>query len=124
MADVSKEGEIMSIDTNDAVAARASFAARVGNDQVPFLLIAQKRWREIQRHIEEYAPLVVAEDLSKRQRRQILQRLNTFDAGPTEADRRAEREARISKAVQTAEALTREGRSAGGPWGFFSRSAA
>lgn len=118
----------MAIDTNDAVAARASFAARVGNDQVPFLLIAQKRWREIQRHIERHieedAPLVVAEDLSKRQRRQILQRLNTFDAGPTEADRRAEREARISKAVQTAEALTREGRSAGGPWGFFGRSAA
>jgi hypothetical protein len=40
-----------------------------------------------------------------RQRRELLQRLNTLDPGPTEDDRRAEREARIRKAVQTAEAL-------------------
>ena len=62
--------------------------------------------------------------MSARQRREILERLNTLDAGPTEDDRRAEREARIRKAVQTAEALAREGRSAGGLWGFFGRSAA
>ena len=51
--------------------------------------------------------------MSARQRREILERLNTRDAGPAEDDRRAEREARIRKAVQTAEALAREGRSAG-----------
>jgi hypothetical protein len=61
-----KKEEIMAIDAPDAVAAGPSFAARVGNDQVPFLLIAQKRWREIRRHIEEDAPLVVAEDFLKR----------------------------------------------------------
>ena len=58
------------------------------------------------------------------QRREILERLNTLDAGPTEDDRRAEQEAEIRKAVQTVEALAREGRSAAGLWGFFRRSAA
>jgi len=62
--------------------------------------------------------------MSANQRRELLQRLNTLDVGPTEDDRRAEREARIKKAVQTAEALAREGRSSGGLWGFFGRSAA
>jgi hypothetical protein len=57
-----------------------------------------------------------------RQRRELLQRLNTLDPGPTEDDRRAEREARIRKAVQTAEALAREGRSAGGLWSFLGRA--
>ena len=60
--------------------------------------------------------------MSERQRRKLLERLNTLDPGPTEDDRRAEREARINKAVQTAEALAREGRSAGGLWGFFGRA--
>jgi hypothetical protein len=58
------------------------------------------------------------------QRKELLERLNTLDAGPTQDDRRAEREARIREAVQTAEALAREGRSAGGLWGFLGRSAA
>ena len=62
--------------------------------------------------------------MSARQRRQLLQRLNTLDAGPTEDNRRAERQVRVKKAVQTAEALAREGRSAAGLWGFFGRSAA
>jgi hypothetical protein len=53
----------------------------------------------------------------QRQRRELIERLNTLDPGPTEDDRRAEREARISKAVQTAQALAREGRSAGGACG-------
>jgi hypothetical protein len=61
--------------------------------------------------------------MSARRRRELLERLNTLDAGPTEDDRRAEREARISKAVQTEEALAREGRSAGGLWSFFGRAA-
>ena len=43
-------------------------------------------------------------------RRELLERLNTLDAGPTEDDRRDEQEVRITKAVQTAEALAREGR--------------
>jgi hypothetical protein len=52
--------------------------------------------------------------MSARRRREILKRLNTLDAGPTEDDRRAEREATLRKVVQTAEALAREGRSAPG----------
>ena len=60
--------------------------------------------------------------MSARQRRELLERLNTLDAGPTEDDRRAEREASISKAVQTAQALAREGRSAGGLWCFFGQA--
>jgi hypothetical protein len=60
--------------------------------------------------------------MSARQRTEILERLNTLDAGPTEDDHRAEREATIRKAVQTAEALAREGRSAGGLWGFFGQA--
>jgi hypothetical protein len=123
-ADVSKGGDLMAIDTHDAVTNRASLAARVRADQAPFLLVALTQWREIQRRIEEDAAMVAAEDLSTRQRREILDRLNTLDAGPTEDDRRAEREAGISKAGQTVEALAREGRSAGGMWGFFGRSAA
>jgi hypothetical protein len=57
-------------------------------------------------------------------RTELLERLNTLDTGPTEDDRRAEREVRIRQAVQTAEAQAREGRSTAGLWGFFGRSAA
>jgi hypothetical protein len=60
--------------------------------------------------------------MSARRRRELLERLNALDAGPTEDERRAEREARIRKAVQTAEALAREGRSAGGLWNLFDRA--
>ncbi len=62
--------------------------------------------------------------MSARRRRELLQRLNTLDAGPTQDDRRAEREATISKVVQTELALAREGRSTAGLWGFFGRTAA
>jgi hypothetical protein len=62
--------------------------------------------------------------MNARRRRELIERLNTLDAGPTEDERRAEREATIRKAVQTAEALAREGRSAGGLWGLFGRAAA
>jgi hypothetical protein len=62
--------------------------------------------------------------MSARRRRELLERLNALDAGPTEDDRRAEQEATIRKAVQTAEALAREGHSAAGLWAFFGRSAA
>ena len=60
--------------------------------------------------------------MSVRQRRELLERLNALDAGPTEDDRRAEREAGLKKAAQTAEELAREGRSAAGLWGFFGRA--
>jgi hypothetical protein len=56
--------------------------------------------------------------MSARRRRELLKRLNTLDPGPTEDDRRAEREARLTKAARTAEALAREGRSPAGLWGF------
>ncbi len=59
--------------------------------------------------------------MSARQRRELLERLNILDAGPTEDERRAEREATIRQAVQTVEAQAREGRSAAGLWGFFGR---
>ena len=61
--------------------------------------------------------------MSARRRRELLERLNTLDAGPTEDDRRAEREARIRKAVQTEEALKWGRVSAGSLWGFFGRAA-
>jgi hypothetical protein len=55
-------------------------------------------------------------------RTELLERLNTLDAGPTEDDRRAEREATLSKVAQSAEAQAREGRSAAGIWGLFGRA--
>ena len=61
--------------------------------------------------------------MSSRRRRELLERLNTLDAGITEDDRRAEREARIRKAVQTEEALKWGRVSAGSLWGFIGRSA-
>ena len=61
--------------------------------------------------------------ISARQRRELLQRLNALDSGPTEDDRRAEQAARISEAVQTEEALKWGRVSAGSLWGFIGRSA-
>jgi hypothetical protein len=61
----------MAIDTHDAMATRASFMAPVGDGQIPFLLVALKQWREIQRRIEEGAAMVAAEDLRMRQRTEI-----------------------------------------------------
>jgi hypothetical protein len=61
--------------------------------------------------------------MSTRRRTELLERLNILDAGPTEDDRRAEREARISKAVQTEEPLKWGRVSAGSLWGFIGRSA-
>ena len=61
--------------------------------------------------------------MSVRQRRELLHRLNALDSGPTEDDRRAEREARVSKAVQIEEALKWGRISAGSLWGFLGRSA-
>jgi hypothetical protein len=56
--------------------------------------------------------------MSATRRRELCKRLNTLDPGPTEDDRKTEREAGLRKAAQTAEALAREGRLAAGLWGF------
>jgi hypothetical protein len=56
----------MAIDAPYEVAGGPSFAARVGDDQAMFLLIALKRWRDIRRRIEEDAPLGIAEDFASR----------------------------------------------------------
>jgi hypothetical protein len=55
-------------------------------------------------------------------RRRILERLNTLDVGPTEDDRRAEREARIERAIETERALKWGRLSAGIAGGMFGRS--
>ena len=56
-------------------------------------------------------------------RREILERLNTLDSGPTEDDRKTMREAQIRKAIE-AEGELKWGRvSAGSLWGFFGSSA-
>ena len=41
----------------------------------------------------------------KRQRKRILQRLNAFDTGITEKDRRTERQAAIERTIETERAL-------------------
>jgi hypothetical protein len=61
--------------------------------------------------------------MSARQRRELLEGLNALDSGPTEDDRKAERKAMISKAVQTEEALKWGRVAAGSLWGFIGRSA-
>ncbi len=56
-------------------------------------------------------------------RRQLLKRLNTLDSGPTEDDRRAERQAAIERAIET-EQEQRWGRlEVGIAGGIFGRSA-
>ena len=55
-------------------------------------------------------------------RHEILRRLNAFDAGPTEEDRRAERRAQISKAIQTEQELKWGRLSAGIAGGLTGRS--
>ena len=57
------------------------------------------------------------------QRREILRRLNTFDAGPTADERRVERKAAIGRAVETESALKWGRLSAGIAGGMFGRSA-
>ena len=42
------------------------------------------------------------------QRRQILKRLDAFDAGPTEDDRRAERQAALQRAIEVQRAIEAE----------------
>jgi hypothetical protein len=56
-------------------------------------------------------------------RRRILARLNTFDAGPTEEDRRTERQATVEREIKTENALKWGRLQAGSMWGMFGRSA-
>src|SRR5829696_7551342 len=56
------------------------------------------------------------------QRRQILKRLDAFDAGPTEDDRRAERQAAIQRAIEAEEDLKWGRLSAGIAGGISGRS--
>jgi hypothetical protein len=55
--------------------------------------------------------------------RRIPDRLNTFDAGPTEEDRRTERRATIERVVETQNALKWGRLQAGSMWVMFGRSA-
>jgi hypothetical protein len=56
-------------------------------------------------------------------RRRILDRLNTFEAGPTEEDRRTERRAAIERMIETEDALKWGRLQAGSMWGMFGRAA-
>jgi hypothetical protein len=56
-------------------------------------------------------------------RRRILDRLNTFDAGPTEEDHRTERRATIERVIETEDALKWGRLQAGSMWGMLGRSA-
>jgi hypothetical protein len=55
----------MTPDTYDAVAGADFLAARVGVAPIPLLLVALKHWREIRERIDDDAPMV-AEDLLTR----------------------------------------------------------
>ena len=55
-------------------------------------------------------------------RTQILERLNALDAGPTEDDRRTERQAAIERVIVTEQALKWGRLQSGTTWGIFGRS--
>lgn len=55
-------------------------------------------------------------------RREILDRLNALDSGPTHDDRIAERRTRIGRAIEVEWALKWGRITAGGMWGIAGRS--
>ena len=57
------------------------------------------------------------------QRNEIAERLNSLDPGPTEDERRADREAGIGRAIEIEEALKWGRFSAGSVWGALGRLA-
>ena len=61
--------------------------------------------------------------MDAQRRRQILQQLNALDTGPTEDDRRTERQAAIERAIETEGALKWGRIQSGTLWGLFGRSA-
>ena len=60
--------------------------------------------------------------MDAQRRRRILRQLNTLDTGPTEDDRRAERQAAIERTVETEQELKWGRLSAGLAGGMFGRS--
>lgn len=54
-------------------------------------------------------------------RGEILERLNALDPGPTQDERRVDREARIKQAIETEDALKWGRFSAGSVWGASGR---
>jgi hypothetical protein len=61
--------------------------------------------------------------MDAQRRRQILERLNTLDTGPTEDDRRTDRQATIERAIAIEQELRWGRLSAGVAGGMFGRSA-
>jgi hypothetical protein len=61
--------------------------------------------------------------MDEERRKRVLDRLNTFDAGLTEKDRRTERRATIERTIETENALKWGRLQAGSMWGMFGRSA-
>jgi hypothetical protein len=55
--------------------------------------------------------------------RQLLERLNTFDTGVTEEERRTERQAAIERTIETEKALKWGRLQSEGVWGVFGRLA-
>jgi hypothetical protein len=60
--------------------------------------------------------------MDAQRRRRLLERLNTLDAGPTEGERRAERQAAIERTIETEQALKWGRIQSGTLWGMFGRS--
>ena len=61
--------------------------------------------------------------MDAQRRRRLLERLNTLDAGHTEDERRAERQAAIERTIETEQALKWGRIQSGTLWGMFGRSA-
>jgi hypothetical protein len=55
--------------------------------------------------------------------RRVLERLNAFDTGITEEERRTERQAAIERTIETEQVLKWGRFQSGGVWGVFGRSA-
>jgi hypothetical protein len=60
--------------------------------------------------------------MDAQRRRRLLERLNTLDAGPTEDERRAQRQAAIERTIETEQALKWGRIQSGTLWGMFGRS--
>lgn len=60
--------------------------------------------------------------MDAQRRRQLLERLNTLDTGPTEDERRTERQAAVERTIETEQALKWGRVQSGTIWGIFGRS--
>ncbi len=59
--------------------------------------------------------------MDKERRKRILERLDALDTGPTEDDRRSERQAAIERVIETEQALKWGRLQSGAAWGMFGR---